>query len=125
MPVLESAVTPKLCCGKPGCELTTFTTRANLKRHTQSKHGTAIKLSCGKTLPNHKSNIKRHQKSCKTLCTALDQLSTSTQQVGFGSVTSTTTSATRTVDFDFNHGFYPVESGDMDILIDDFNFGDH
>ncbi|KAJ3941725.1 uncharacterized protein N0V96_008439 [Colletotrichum fioriniae] len=121
MPVLEVVATPKFRCEKSGCELTKFTTRSNLKRHTQSKHGTAIRLSCGKTLPNHKSNIKRHQKSCGKSCMA--QLSAPTEQVGFGSPTSATTGATETTNFDFNHGFYPEEFGEMDVLIDDFTLG--
>ncbi|KXH35811.1 hypothetical protein CSIM01_00525 [Colletotrichum simmondsii] len=124
MPVPGVTVPSKLRCEKPGCELTTFTTRSNLKRHTLSKHGTAIYMSCGKALPNHKSNIKRHQKSCGELCTALGQLSTFNQQVSFGSLTCATTGATETMN-EFNDGFCPEEFGEMDFLNADFTLGDY
>ncbi|KAK1457583.1 hypothetical protein CCUS01_09697 [Colletotrichum cuscutae] len=125
MPVLKVVVTPKSRCEKSGCELTKFTTRSNLKKHTQSKHGTAIPMSCGKALPNHKSNIRRHQKSCGKSCMALDQLSAPTEQVSFESPTSATTAATETTNFDFDYGFYTEETGEMGFLIADLPFGDH
>ncbi|KAK1674502.1 hypothetical protein BDP55DRAFT_666674 [Colletotrichum godetiae] len=123
MPVPEGVVTPKLRCEKPGCELTNFTTRSNLKRHTRSKHGTSIPMSCGRTLQNHTSNIKRHQKSCEKSCAALES-SPSDGQVGSESPTNATTGATEAPDFDFNHGFYSDDFGELEFLNEDFTFGE-
>ncbi|KXH61316.1 hypothetical protein CSAL01_09047 [Colletotrichum salicis] len=122
MPVRGGAVPSKLRCEKPGCELTTFTTRSNLNRHNHSKHGTAVHMSCGKTLPNHKSNIKRHQKSCVKSCTALGQPSTPDAHIGFGSPTSATTGTTETTDFVSTHNFHSGEFDDMNFLMGDYTF---
>ncbi|KAK1536837.1 uncharacterized protein CCOS01_02157 [Colletotrichum costaricense] len=120
MSVPGYAVPSKFRCEKPGCELTTFTTRSNLNRHNYSKHGTAIRMSCGKPFPNHKSNIKRHQKSCARSCTALDQPSSPAAQTSFGSPTSATTGAAETRDFDFTLEFHPGEFSGMSFLMEDY-----
>ncbi|KAK1535334.1 hypothetical protein CPAR01_08876 [Colletotrichum paranaense] len=120
MPAQRGAVPSKLRCEKPGCELTTFTTRSNLNRHNHSKHGTAIRMSCGKALPDHKSNIKRHQKACVKCCTALDQPSSPAAQTSFGSPTSATNGAMETTDFNSTHEFHLGEFIDMSFLMEDY-----
>ncbi|KAK1457581.1 hypothetical protein CCUS01_09695 [Colletotrichum cuscutae] len=50
-------------CREPECTLS-FTSQSNLNRHKRSKHGEGVLVPCGKHLPNHTSNVQRHQKSC-------------------------------------------------------------
>ncbi|KAK1509637.1 hypothetical protein CTAM01_01760 [Colletotrichum tamarilloi] len=60
----------KLRCEAPGC-VRAYSSPSNLKRHINSKHRQAVQMSCGKSFPNHQSNIKRHKKTCG--CTVLVQ----------------------------------------------------
>ncbi|KAI3559382.1 hypothetical protein CABS01_00470 [Colletotrichum abscissum] len=122
MPVQGDAVPSKLRCEKPGCELTTFTTRSNLTRHHHAKHGAAIRMSCGRALKNHKSNIKRHQKSCVKSCTALDQPSSSPAQTSFELPTKAANDTTETTYLNFTHELLPGEFNDMSFLIDNYTF---
>ncbi|KAK0371001.1 hypothetical protein CLIM01_11651 [Colletotrichum limetticola] len=69
-----TVVENSLQCTEPGCKLRVFSTPSNLKRHKQSKHGSRVKMPCGRDQQNHKSNIRRHQKSCHGCRQALGQL---------------------------------------------------
>ncbi|KAK1980133.1 hypothetical protein LZ30DRAFT_690155 [Colletotrichum cereale] len=52
-------------CPEPGCTSNPFSTKANLKRHYNSKHGPLYKTPCGKLLRNHTSNNQRHVSTCR------------------------------------------------------------
>ncbi|KAK1509640.1 hypothetical protein CTAM01_01763 [Colletotrichum tamarilloi] len=72
----EARSVSKLACEEPGCNLKTFSTRSNLIRHNKSKHGQKVRMPCGKNLPNHACNCRRHKKSCQKCRAALVQPST-------------------------------------------------
>ncbi|OHE95493.1 hypothetical protein CORC01_09226 [Colletotrichum orchidophilum] len=124
MPVTRTEAPPRFHCNEPGCELTKFSTQSNLNRHSQSKHGIAVQMPCGKSLPNHTSNTKRHQKSCRKCCPAPEQLPKSTpdEQSKFKSPTSATANATGLPSFDGTFDGYSEYLGDMYNLEERFMF---
>ncbi|KAK1457584.1 hypothetical protein CCUS01_09698 [Colletotrichum cuscutae] len=63
----EARSVSKLACEEPGCNLKAFSTRSNLIRHNKSKHGQRVRMPCGKNLPNHACNCRRHKKSCQSV----------------------------------------------------------
>ncbi|KAK1674503.1 hypothetical protein BDP55DRAFT_632948 [Colletotrichum godetiae] len=109
----------RLRCEAPGCEHRTYSSPSNLKRHINSKHNQAIQMSCGKSLPNHQSNIKRHKDACG--CTVLDQPLVPAVGNGVGTPTmhTTTNNATMTSTFEdvldmmlneFNNAYPPMDN---------------
>ncbi|KAK1962775.1 hypothetical protein LY78DRAFT_226587 [Colletotrichum sublineola] len=58
-------------CRVPNCTSKPFPTKANLNRHTKSKHGPPVRMPCGKLLTYHPCNTQRHQKSCPACCRKL------------------------------------------------------
>lgn len=80
----------KLRCEAPGCEQRAYSNLSNLKRHTNSKHSQAVQMSCGKSFPNHPSNLKRHMETCG--CATLNQPPVLAGRDGADVSTSATTS---------------------------------
>ncbi|KAK1466878.1 hypothetical protein CMEL01_10871 [Colletotrichum melonis] len=87
----------KLRCEAPGCART-YSNPYNLKRHVDTKHSPSVLMTCGKSLPNHKSNMKRHRVTCG--CAARVQPSDSAGGNGTDTPTTATTNATGTPVFD-------------------------
>lgn len=52
-------------CTYQGCRSTPFLTKSNLNRHEKSVHGLKVPMLCGEERPDHSSNRKRHEKTCK------------------------------------------------------------
>ncbi|KAK1457585.1 hypothetical protein CCUS01_09699 [Colletotrichum cuscutae] len=62
----------KLCCLEPICAMRVFSTQSNLNRHMRAKHGPSVPVFCGKLLPNHSSNVKRHTNTCQDCLAAMN-----------------------------------------------------
>ncbi|UQC77671.1 uncharacterized protein CLUP02_03141 [Colletotrichum lupini] len=123
MPASGIITPPKLFCVEPSCELTTFTTRSNLNRHSLSKHGLKVHMPCGREQQNHKSNIERHKKSCQRCRAALSQALTLDGRHGSGSPRSATTCATEMSNFARSLQNYPEDLNGMINFMDDYSLG--
>ncbi|KAK1536834.1 uncharacterized protein CCOS01_02154 [Colletotrichum costaricense] len=107
----------KLRCEAPGCD-GAYSSPSNLKRHINSKHRQAVQMSCGKSFPNHQSNIKRHKEICG--CTVLVQplVPAGGTDPGVPTTAATTNTMTTlaiddTLDMmlnDFKDAYYPVDN---------------
>lgn len=101
-------------CGAPGCENRTYSSPSNLKRHIKAKHNQAVEMLCGKSFPNHPSNIKRHMDSCGCVVQVQPLLPAVGHGVGMTNTTNTTTTLTFDVTHmilnDFNNECYSVDS---------------
>ncbi|KAK1536838.1 uncharacterized protein CCOS01_02158 [Colletotrichum costaricense] len=115
------ASSSQLKCKEHGCGTKTYSTQSNLRRHVRSKHGEPVLMSCGRLLPKHTSNIKRHRDKCKGCCQALVMTSTP-EQNEFGRLMSdaniVTESSSLDVSFDnyledFNNLSYLSENHDL------------
>ncbi|KAK7436163.1 hypothetical protein CaCOL14_009931 [Colletotrichum acutatum] len=104
----------KLRCEASGCDRA-YSSPSNLKRHVNSKHRKAVQMSCGKSFPNHQSNIKRHKDTCG--CEVLVQSPFPAEGTCLGTPMAATTDTMTAPTFDdldmmlndFNNANYPVE----------------
>ncbi|KAK1637268.1 hypothetical protein BDP81DRAFT_393945 [Colletotrichum phormii] len=110
-----------LRCEVPGCKHgRIYASPSYLKRHIKSKHYQAVQMSCGKSLPNHRSNIERHKRKCG--CEILVQPLVPAGGYGIGTPMSATTNIAMTPTFDdtfdmvfnhFNNAYYPVDGSSL------------